>query len=51
MEFEEIKQEYKEVLEKLAELTGTPIKDIEKEINNAEDIDELLKRATEIFDI
>jgi len=51
MEFEEIKKEYKEILEKLAELTGAPIKDIEEEINNAENIDDLLKRATEIFDI
>jgi len=51
MEFEEIKKEYEEVLQKLAELTGSSIKDIEKELNDAENIDELLKRATEIFDI
>lgn len=51
MEFEEIKKEYKEVLEKLAELTGAPIEKIEEELNNAENIDDLLKRATEIFDI
>ena len=50
MEFEDIQNQYKEVLEHLSKLTKKPIEEIEAELNTAQNIEELLTRAAEMFE-
>ena len=50
MEFEDIQNQYKEVLKHLSELTKKPIEEIEAELNNTKDLEELLTKAAEMFE-
>lgn len=49
MEFTDIQKEYKNMLEKLAELTNKTTKEIEEELNNTQDLETLLQSAAEMF--
>lgn len=54
MEFDEIKKEYYKVLNELADCSGRTIEEIDVEISEAleecKNVDDIMVRASEIFD-
>lgn len=54
MEFEDVKKEYHNILKALSPITGKTIEELDKEISEVikecENVEEIMIRASEIFD-
>jgi hypothetical protein len=54
MEFDEVKEEYHKILKALSPITGKTIEELDKEISEVikecENVEEIMIRASEIFD-